>query len=161
MRRHDAAAWVVIVCATTLRLSQAKTLAALVAAALDCQRISLAAIGRSMLGTAKHQIKRCWRFCANPRVEPTEAMRGVVRRLVNKKRAEPLLVALDWVDVRGYQTLVASAVRRVAQEREAGDGVLQRDPHRFIHGMVGRFEPEHEHRLALGRGVGQSSLAGV
>jgi DDE family transposase len=36
-------------------------------------------------------------------------MRGVVDRLV-KKRKRPLLVALDWVDLKGYQTLLASAV---------------------------------------------------
>ena len=109
MRRHDAAAWVVIVCAATLRLSQAKTLGALVAAALECQRISLAAIGRSMLGSAKHQIKRCWRFIANDRVETADAMAGIIQKLV-KKRKKPLIVALDWVDIKGFQTLVASAV---------------------------------------------------
>jgi hypothetical protein len=36
-------------------------------------------------------------------------MRGVVGRLV-KRRNKPLLVALDWVGIKGYQTLVASAV---------------------------------------------------
>jgi hypothetical protein len=109
MRRTEAIAWVVSVCATSLRLSQAKTLAALVAAALRVERASLANLGRRMLGAAKHQIKRCWRFCANDRVEPADAMRGVVARLV-RRRTKPLLVALDWVDVAGYQTLVASAV---------------------------------------------------
>jgi hypothetical protein len=109
MRRHDAAAWVVNVCAISLRLSQAKTLAALVAAAMDCQRISLAAIGRAMLGTAKHQIKRCWRFIANDRIETADAMAGIIKKLV-KKRKKPLIVALDWVDIKGFQTLVASAV---------------------------------------------------
>ena len=111
MRRAEAAAWVVSVCAVSLRLSQAKTLAALVAAAVRVERASLANIGRRMLGAAKHQIKRRWRFCANGRVEPADAMRGVVGRLV-RRRKKPLLVALDWVDLRGYQTLVASAVLR-------------------------------------------------
>ena len=109
MRRAEAAAWVVCVCAVALRLSQAKTLAALVAAAMRVERVSMANIGRAAAGTAKHQIKRCWRFCANDRVEPADAMRGVVARLV-KRRKKPLLVALDWVDVRGFQTLVAAAV---------------------------------------------------
>ncbi len=36
-------------------------------------------------------------------------MRGVVGRLVRKRR-ESLQVALDWVDIKGFQTLVASAV---------------------------------------------------
>jgi hypothetical protein len=105
----EATAWVVTVCAVTLRLSQAKTLAALVTAALGVQRVSLANIGRRMLGSAKHQIKRCWRFCANDRVETADAMRGIIARLL-KKRSQPLIVALDWVDIKGFQTLVASAV---------------------------------------------------
>lgn len=109
MRRTDAIAWVVWVCAASLRLSQAKTLSILVAAAMRVERASLANIGRRVAGSAKHQIKRAYRFCANDRVEPADAMRGVVARLV-RKRKKPLLVALDWVDVKGFQTLVASAV---------------------------------------------------
>jgi hypothetical protein len=109
MRRTDATAWVVSVCALTLRLSQAKTLASLVAAAMLVERVSLASLGRAMTGAVKHQIKRCWRFCANPRVETADAMRGIVARLL-KRRTKPLIVALDWVDIKGFQTLVASAV---------------------------------------------------
>jgi hypothetical protein len=109
MRRTEATAWVISVCAATLRLSQAKTLAALVSATLGVHRVSLANIGRRMLGNAKHQIKRCWRFCANQRVESSDAMRGILRKML-KRRRKPLLVALDWVDIRGFQTLVASAV---------------------------------------------------
>ena len=109
MHRTDAIAWVVSVCASSLRLSQAKTLAILVASALRVQRVSLANIGRAAEGCAKHQIKRCWRFVTNRRVETADAMRGIVRRLL-KKRKKALLVALDWVDIRGYQTLMASAV---------------------------------------------------
>jgi hypothetical protein len=109
MRRHEAIAWVVTVCAVSLRRSQAKTLAILAASALNVERISLANIGRRMQGTAKHQIKRCWRFCRNQRIETADAMRGIVKRLL-KKRKKKLLIALDWVDIRGYQTLMASAV---------------------------------------------------
>jgi hypothetical protein len=109
MRRTEATAWVVTVCAVSLRLSQAKTLAALVAATLGVERVSLANIGRGMLGNAKHQIKRCWRFCANDRIETADAMAGIIRRLL-KRRKKTLLVALDWVDIKGYQTLMACAV---------------------------------------------------
>jgi hypothetical protein len=91
------------------RLSQAKTLGILVASALDVQRMSLANLGRAMAGRTKHQIKRAWRFCSNPRIETADAMRGIVRK-VFKKRNKPLLVALDWVDIRSFQTLVAAAV---------------------------------------------------
>lgn len=112
MRRTEAIAWVVSVCAGFLRLSQAKTLAALAASAMRAERASLGNIGRHMMGRAKHQIKRCWRFVANERVEPSCAMEGVVRALVRKRRKKPLLVALDWVDLRGFNTLVAAAVLR-------------------------------------------------
>ena len=109
MDRTETIAWVISVCAVTLRLSQAKTLAVLVASAMRVERISLANIGRGMLGKAKHQIKRCWRFVANDRVETADAMRGVVKKVL-KKRAKPLIVSLDWVDIRGFQTLMAAAV---------------------------------------------------
>ena len=109
MRRTEATAWVISVCACSLRLSQAKTLGALVGAALGVQRASLANLGRSMLGRTKHQIKRAWRFTDNDRVEVSDAMRPVVGRLL-KRRKGKLLVALDWVDVRGFQTLMAAAV---------------------------------------------------
>jgi Transposase DDE domain len=111
MHRTEAIAWVVSLCASSLRLSQAKTLAILVASALSVQRMSLANLGRAMLGTAKHQIKRAWRFCANERIETADAMRGIVRKIL-KKRKRPLLVALDWVDIRCFQTLMAAAVLR-------------------------------------------------
>lgn len=107
MPRTDAIAWVILVCADYLRLSQAKTLAILVGAAMRVQRVSLANIGRAMLGTSKHQIKRCWRFCANPRVGSADAMQGIVAKLL-EKRKKRLQVAVDWVDIKGFQTLMAS-----------------------------------------------------
>lgn len=112
MQRPDVVAWVLSV-ATGLRLSQAKTLAELTAAALSVGRASLAALGRRLAGdtTAKHRIKRAWRFCANERVEVSAAMSGVIGRLT-RRRTKPLLVALDWVEVRDFHTLMAAAVRR-------------------------------------------------
>jgi hypothetical protein len=109
MNRTETISWVISVCACSMRLSQAKTLATLVASAVGVERISLANIGRRMLGTVKHQIKRCWRFCANDRIETADAMRGVAKKIL-KKRKKPLIVALDWVDIRQFQTLMASVV---------------------------------------------------
>ena len=109
MRRMDAMAWVVINCADSLRLSQAKTLGVLVAACLVVQRISLANIGRQMAGMVKHQIKRCWRFCANDRIETADAMRGIVKKIL-RKRKKKLLISFDWTDIKGFQTLMASVV---------------------------------------------------
>ncbi len=109
MLRTDVIAWVVSVCAVSLRLSQAKTLAILVASALQVERVSLASIGRKMQGNAKHQIKRAWRFCANDRIETADAMRPVIFKLL-KHRKKKLLISFDWTDIRGFHTLMAAAV---------------------------------------------------
>lgn len=116
MDRTEAISWVLSMTAT-LRLSQAKTLAALVASAVRTARVSLANLARGMGGrtTVKHRIKRVWRFCANPRVEVSTAMEGLVgtwaarhnRR--GRRRRRPLVVNLDWTDVREFKTLMASA----------------------------------------------------
>jgi hypothetical protein len=93
MHRTDAIAWVVSVCSASLRLSQAKTLSILVGAAMRVQRVSLANIGRMMRGCVKHQIKRCWRFCANERIETADAMRSIVARLLKKRKKKLLAQA--------------------------------------------------------------------
>ena len=112
MDRTDAMTWLLSTCAVTMRQSQAKTLVALVAAAMHCKRISLANLGRRMGGMAlvKHRIKRVWRFIANDRIEPSVAIGGVVERLLAKHpRKRPVLVSFDWTDIRGMQTLMAAA----------------------------------------------------
>jgi hypothetical protein len=64
-----------------------------------------------MDGCVKHQIKRCWRFCANERVETADAMRPIIAKLLKKRsQKKKLLIAVDWVDIKGFQTLVASMV---------------------------------------------------
>jgi Transposase DDE domain len=110
MRRPAILAWVLSVC-TTLRRSQAKTLAELVAAAVPTERATLANLGRAMAGPArcKHRIKRAGRFVANRRVTVADGMAGVISRLT-RRRDCPLVVSLDWVEVRTFHTLVAAAV---------------------------------------------------
>jgi hypothetical protein len=110
MNRHLVLAWILSVC-SALRRSQAKTLAQLVCAAIPTQRATLANLGRAMPGKArcKHKIKRAGRFIANKRVTIADAMTGVIARLARRKDA-PLVVALDWVEVRTFHTLVAAAV---------------------------------------------------
>jgi len=112
MRRLQAITWIMTV-GTDLRLSQTKTLAQLVAATLGVGRVSLAASGRQLAGTtsAKHKIKRTWRFTSNRRVVVSDAMRGVSARLC-QRRKKPLVVAVDWVDIRSFQTLMAAAVMK-------------------------------------------------
>ena len=111
MRRTNATAWIVCLCATVLRRSQAKTLSQLVWAAVGMTRTSLAELGRCLSRwtgvAAKHSIKRVDRFMGNDRIEPAEAMRGAIRWLARPRKK--LLVSMDWVEIRSYHCLVLAA----------------------------------------------------
>src|SRR5262245_10750648 len=124
MKQLHAITWVLSLC-TDRRLSQAKTLADLVGASLRVGRVSLAAIGRQLLGNtaAKHRIKRTWRFCANRGIVVSDALQGVLRRLLKcrqaqrhwwqrRHRVKPLVIAFDWTDIRNFHTLMAAAVMK-------------------------------------------------
>ena len=107
MDRKDAIAWIVSICAS-LRLSQSKTLSQLAAAACSMDRASLAELGRCLsqgLSVAvKHCIKRVDRFLGNARIEPPEAMRGLIEWLARPRKK--LLVILDWVEIRSFPCIV-------------------------------------------------------
>lgn len=121
MRRAEATAWVVAVCAGSIRLSQARTLGVLVAGALSLERVSLKRvslvnIGRRLLGTAKHQIKRCWRFCANDRIETADAMRGVVKKVLRKRKAGPARISTLY----GRRMTIEELFRDAKNKRNGG-----------------------------------------
>ena len=109
MKTQQISDFVLSVC-SCLRLSQAKTLSALVPAAMILERASLAQLGRALAvnsGIAiRHRIERVDRFIGNDRIEPTEAMRGLLTWPV--KPREKLLVSLDWADIRQFHCLVAA-----------------------------------------------------
>ena len=111
MNRKAAIAWIMSLCALTLRRSQAKTLSELVAGALGMVRASLAELGRCVSASGsvatKHCIKRVDRFVGNRRIEPAEAMRPAVEWLACPRRK--LLVSIDWVDIRQLHCLVLAA----------------------------------------------------
>lgn len=116
MNRTTAMAWVLSICIDQIRLSQAKTLAACVAAALFAPRLTLAGVGREMQGKAytKHKIKRIWRWITNPSVEPMTVMCAAVNRLLGRHlkrlKNKPLLVSFDWTQMRQVPTLMAAVV---------------------------------------------------
>jgi hypothetical protein len=122
MNRTDAMAWVVSICTDSLRKSQVTTLSVLVSGALSAMRLSLAGIGRELAawddGSAKHAIKRVYRFLRNQRVEPVEVMPAVMNRLLRrqlkwhgrKPERRPLWVSLDWSKVRVCHVLAAVVV---------------------------------------------------
>jgi hypothetical protein len=100
MNRQEATSWVWSSVAGLLS-SQTNTLADLMGAARDVGRVSLSEIGRRLVGvSAKHGIKRCWRFTANPRIAVSDAMQGVIRSMMKSKRwrRKPVVIALDWVE---------------------------------------------------------------
>lgn len=101
--------WVAAVTSNLLP-SQSAALAALVAAAVRCERVNLARLGRAMAGAvaAKYTTRRAWRFTCNRRVEVADAMAGVVDRIARRRRKR-LIVSLDWTDVRSFHTLMAAA----------------------------------------------------
>ena len=96
-----------------LRLSQRKTLGHLVVGAMRCRRASLADLGRSMLSetSAKHCIKRVWRFLRNERVVVSDGARALLA-LAGKASRGRLVVAVDWVDVRQDHVLRAATPLR-------------------------------------------------
>jgi len=133
-------AWVLTI-AAALRLSQAKTLAHLVEAACRASRATLSALGRCLAGpdAAKHRIKRAWRFCANQRVHAADVCPALIRRLT-RRRKKPLLVALDWTDVRSFHTLMAAAVLKGRAVpllwASYTDGQLHRSQNSFEEGLL-------------------------
>lgn len=117
MKALDAVLWVTSVC-VGLRKSQIKTLGDLVGVALQVSRVSLSELGRLLAeeveGTAKGAINRTWRFTANDRVHVSDAMQGPLQWLLRSRawRELPLLVTLDWTEVRNFHTLMAAGVIR-------------------------------------------------
>jgi hypothetical protein len=118
MNGIEAVLWIASVC-VGLRKSQTKTLADVVAVAIQISRVSLSELGRLLAeereGAAKHSIKRVWRFTANDRVHVGDAMQGPLRWLFQSRKHwknHPLLVTFDWTEVRSFHTLMAAAVIR-------------------------------------------------
>lgn len=166
MRADAVIGWVLTI-AAQLRLSQAKTLADLVEAAVRVSRGTLSAIGRCLRGTlAKHAIKRVWRFCDNDRVHAADVMPRVIRRLT-RKRKKPLLVALDWTDVGSFHTLMAAAVMKGRAIpllwASYTEGQLHRSQNSFEEGLlrllVTMLPAKVKVILLADRGFGRAELA--
>jgi hypothetical protein len=98
---------------TCLKGEHAKRLQAISAVVwgfLSASRLTLAELGRHLPRTARlrHQIKRVWRLIANSRFEPQVVMAGLSREAA--ARFKPLVVALDWVELRGGCRALVAAV---------------------------------------------------
>jgi len=94
-----------------MRRSRQKTLADLVAAAMRLTGTGVLALGRAVRGdtTAKHSIKRVWRFFRNRSLETSAVQQAMVNTLASPHA--PVVVLLDWTDHGRYTTLAAALSR--------------------------------------------------
>jgi hypothetical protein len=92
-----------------MRRSRIKTLAALVSAAMRRLGSGVPALGRALPGlvSAKHCIKRVWRFLRNNQVELDAVHSALLRQLLPAK-GFPLIVLMDWTEFPPMQTLTLS-----------------------------------------------------
>lgn len=83
----------------------------MVGAALSVERVSLPQIDRRWRSTtAKHGTKRARPFTKNQRMEVSNGIEGVVRRLLKPRKKKPMLAALVWTVVRKLSTLAAVVI---------------------------------------------------
>lgn len=89
-----------------MRQSRRKTLSAIVLAALSLQGVGVLALGRAMAGevSAKHCIKRVWRFLRNDQVEVEAVFRAVLCAVLPAQKRFAVLA--DWTDRGKFQQLV-------------------------------------------------------
>lgn len=89
-----------------MRGSRKKTFAALVAAAMTRCGVGVLSLGRAMTAntSAKHCIKRTWRFMRNQGVEISAVHKALFAKAC--RRSGPLVILVDWTDLHPYRTLV-------------------------------------------------------
>lgn len=94
-----------------MRQSRRKTLATMVLAALCLQGVGVLALGRAMAGevSAKHCIKRVWRFLRNDQVEVEAVFRAVLCAILPAQKRVPILA--DWTDRGTFQQLVFAVAK--------------------------------------------------
>lgn len=94
-----------------MRLSRAKTLAAIVSAALLMKGVGVLALGRAMSGeiAAKHCIKRVWRFLRNEQFEAESLFAALFNYL--RPATGRTIILVDWTDLNPFQQLVFSLPR--------------------------------------------------
>jgi hypothetical protein len=149
-----------------MRLSRAKTLAAIVSAALLMKGVGVLALGRAMSGevAAKHCIKRVWRFLRNDQFE-TEMVFAALFRFLRPPTGKTIIL-VDWTDLHPFQQLVFSfprdgralpfmaiTVRKGTSERE-NKGVMKVAERRAME-MLARICPPNVHPILIAdRGFG-------
>jgi hypothetical protein len=94
-----------------MRLSRLKTLGNLVAAAAKRRGCGVLSLGRAQTSrsSAKHGIKKTWRFLRNSDVESTAVHRTLLRLAL--PRRGPAVALADWTDLHPYRVLLLAVAR--------------------------------------------------
>lgn len=90
-----------------MRRSRIKTLAHITSAAMRRLGCGVLSLGRAMAGrvSAKHCIKRVWRFLRNRDVECSEVYKAIFHKMLPRDNSA-LIVLMDWTEMHPVQTLV-------------------------------------------------------
>ena len=94
-----------------MRRSRQKTLADIVSAAMRLSGSGVLSLGRAIPSktSAKHSIKRVWRFFKNRKLKVFSVQQALVNCL--SPQNAPVIILLDWTIYGSYQTLVAAIPR--------------------------------------------------
>lgn len=155
-----------------MRLSRAKTLAAIVSAALVMRGIGVLALGRAMSGevAAKHCIKRVWRFLRNDGIE-VEAIFSALFHFLRPPTGR-VLILVDWTDLDPFQQLVFSLPRdgrslpflwitiRKGTEEEENKGAMVEAEQRALEAFARICPPNVRPIIIADRGFGHSRWLG-
>lgn len=149
-----------------MRLSRAKTLAAIVSAALLMKGVGVLALGRAMSGETapKHCIKRVWRFLRNEQFESENLFAALFNFL--RPRQGRTIILVDWTDLHPYQQLVFSlprdgrslpflavTIQKGTSEKENKGSMIAAE--REALEMLARICPDHVHPILIAdRGFG-------
>lgn len=150
-----------------MRRSRIKTLSALVSAAMRRLGSGVLALGRAMSGkvSAKHCIKRAWRFLRNEQVELNAVHATLLSQLLPPKGL-PLVVLMDWTEMYPTQTLALSVARdgrsvpfySKTLAKKCGEGSMNEAESQAL-GFLSRVVAQHRQVIVVAdRGFGYKRL---
>jgi len=144
------------------------TLAHLVFAAMRMRGLGVLALGRAMCSetSAKHQIKRVWRFLRNAAVECESVQAALFRQFA--PREGRIVVLVDWTDLMPYTQLVLAFARdgravpfmSITVPKQGGEGSLVEAERQALERLASLCPPDREMVLVADRGFGNSRWMG-
>jgi hypothetical protein len=151
-----------------MRLSRQKTLADIVAAAMQMRGSGVLALGRALSRetAAKHSIKRVWRFFRNKGVEISAIRAALISVLA--PRIGPIVVLVDWTDLGPYKLLVASFPRDGRAlpvwwktiRKDAGEGSMIAVEREFFEALAEHLPAQRVVVVIADRGFGNTRWIG-